>query len=194
MFTAKWISRLAALSLLVVVLAAIYSFVVEPTITAYAGADQAIAEANEQLEHFERLAATRPALSEQMAELKQRQASQGFYLSGGTDALAAAALQDRLKSVIEGNGGTVRSIQPLAGVDEQGFRRVTVRVQFTASTESMFRTVYALEAGTPLVFIEGLEIQSRIPRPSRDSVGEPSPEPVLTAGFNLYGYLPVEAK
>lgn len=191
------VSRSVALLLLVVVAAAGYALLVEPIIAAYAETDRAIADTRERLEHFERLGARRPELSEQMAELERRQASQGYYLSGGTDALAAAGLQDRLKQVVEAHGATIGSIQPLPGADEQGFRRVTVRVQMTATTESLFRSVYALEAGVPLVFIDNIDVQSRLARRTTtggDSDGELLHESVLSVGFDVYGYLPLEAK
>jgi len=196
MLTTPWISRLAALLLLAVVAAAGYQFLVAPIVAAYAGTDQAIADARERLEHFQRLAATRPALAAQMAALLQRQAPHGYYLTGGTDALSAVALQDRLKQVIGANGGTTRSIQPLPGVDEHGFRRVTVRVQLTATTESLFHIVYALEAGAPVVFIENIDAQSRAVLRTAERAGAKAPpeEPMLTVAFDLYGYLPLEGK
>jgi general secretion pathway protein M len=196
MMTTPWISRLAALLLLAVVAAAGYEFFVAPIVAAYADTNQAIADARERLEHFQRLAATRPALAAQMAALVQRQAPHGYYLSGGTDAISAVALQDRLKQVIGVNGGTTRSIQPLPGVDEHGFRRVTVRVQLTATTESLFHIVYALEAGAPVVFVENLDVQSRAVLRPADGTRKKAPpeEPLLTVAFDLYGYLPIEGK
>lgn len=191
MVATPWVSRLVALLLLVLVMTAGYVFLVEPIVAAYADIDQAIADTRERAEHFERLGETRPALAAQMAELDRRQTSQGYYLSGGTDALTAAALQDRLKQVVEANGATIRSIQPLLGADEQGFRRVTVRVRMTATTASLFRSIYALEAGAPLVFIENIDIQSRLARRTKDVAGDGQllQEPALTVGFDVYGYL-----
>ena len=196
MLTTPWISRLVALLLLFVVMAAAYVFVIDPLIAAYAKTSEAIADTRAYLERVERLAAMRPSLAKQVAELDHRGGSQGYYLSGGTDALAAAALQDRLKQVIDANGATLRSIQPLAGMDEQSFRRVTVRVQMTATTESLFHIVYMLEAGTPLVFIANIGIQNRMMRRTTISAdgSELTQEPILTVGFDLYGYLPLEAK
>ena len=198
MLTTPWISRLAALLLLAVVVAAGYEFILAPVIAAYADTAQAIADDRDRLEHLQRLAATRPALAKQMAEIEKRQAPKGYYLSGRTDAQAAAELQDHLNQVIAANGGTGRSIQPLPGVDEHGFQRVTVRVQLTATIESLFHIVYALEAGTPLVFIENISIQGRATLPIAEEDGETNAsakeEPALAVGFDLYGYLPVEVK
>lgn len=196
MLTTPWISRLVALLLLLAVIAAAYVFIIDPLVVAYAETDDATDNTRVYLQHVERLGATRPELARQMAELDRRHVAQGYYLTGGTDALAAVALQDRLKQIIDANGGTLRSIQPLAGMDEQGFRRVTVRVQMTGTIESLFRTVYLLEAGMPLVFIENIGIQNRMARhtSTQTDESEMTQEPILTVGFDLYGYLPFEAK
>lgn len=196
MLTTPWISRLVALLLLLAMMAAAYVFIADPLVVAYSETDEAIDNTRVYLGHVERLGATRPEFAKQMAELDRRHVAQGYYLSGGTDALAAVALQDRLKQIIEANGGTLRSIQPLAGMDEQGFRRVTVRVQMTGTIESLFRTAYSLEAGMPLVFIENIGIQNRTARHTSTTTddSELTQEPILTVGFDLYGYLPLEAK
>lgn len=194
MFTTPWISRLAAVLLLIAAIAAIYVFLAEPVIVGYRETDQEIEEVREQLSHFERLAAMRPALAKQMEQLRTPQTSQGYYLSGGTDALAAAGLQDRVNVLVEGTGGSLRSIQPMPGIDEQGFRRITLRVQMTGTIEALFETLYVLEAGTPVLFIEDLNIQSRFIRQRVSNAGgQEAPEaPLLTVGFDLSGYMPIE--
>jgi general secretion pathway protein M len=197
MLTTPWISRLAALLLLGVLLAAGYEFILAPVVAAYADTAQAISDTRDRLAHYQRLGAMRPMLAKQMAEIEKRQAPQGYYLSGSTDALAAAELQDRLNRVIAANGGTVNSIQPLSGTDERGFRRVTVGVEMTATTNSLFHIFYALEAGTPLVFIENISIQgwTSLSMAKKASAKAQAPEePELDVEFDLYGYLPVEVK
>lgn len=194
MFTTPWISRLVALLLLIVAIAAVYSFILDPIIVGYGETDRRIEKVREQLSRYQRLAAARPALERQMRQAASERTSDGYYLSGGTDALAAAGLQDRVNALVGAKGGLLRSIQPMAGVDEQGFRRITLRVQMTATIEVLFETLYTLESGTPMLFIENLAIQSRAIRRRSDETGEQVvPEaPVLTVGFDLSGFMPIE--
>jgi general secretion pathway protein M len=194
MFTTPWIGRLAALLLLLLAIAAAYTFVAEPIIIGYSEADQKIEEVRGQISHYQRLAAMRPALARQVEQSASHGISANYYLSGGTDALAAAGLQDRVNALIAGKGGSLRSVQPMPGVDVQEFRRITVRVQMTGTIEAVFETVYELEAGTPLLFVENLDIQSRLVRQRIEKVGvrEVADAPVLTVGFDLSGYMPVE--
>lgn len=193
MFATPWISRLAALLLLIVTITAAYLFVVDPIIAGYSETDRQIEDIREQLSRYQQLAAARPALEQQVRQAATERTADGYYLSGGTDALAAAGLQDRVNALVGAKGGLLRSIQPMPGVDEQGFRRITLRVQMTATIEVLFETLYALESGTPLLFIENLDIQSRAIRRRTDESGAPvAPEaPVLSVAFDLSGFMPI---
>jgi general secretion pathway protein M len=194
--TTPWIGRLAAVLLLIAVIEAAYVLVVEPILIGYRETDQAIEEVDDQLSHFQRLAAMRPVLANQLDQLAAEQEAGTYYLNGGTDALAAAGLQDRVSALVDGTGGSLRSIQPMAGVDEQGFRRITLRIQMTATIEALFETVYALETGMPVLFVENLDIRSRFTRRRINQAGaqEAPDTPLLTVGFDLSGYMPLESQ
>jgi len=194
LFSAPWISRLTALLLLALALFGAYLFLVEPLVIGYDAIDREIDDTQEQLTHFERLAAMQPAVAQQLQQVDSQQTAQSYYLSGDTDALAAAGLQDRISALVADNGGTLRSTQPLPGVEEQGFRRITLKVQLTATTEELFDTLYELESGAPILFIEDLDIQSRtVRRQTSDKAGANEQTiPLLAVAFDLSGYLPVQ--
>ena len=196
MLTTPWISRLAAVLLLVLAIEAAYVLLVEPIVIGYRETDRAIEEVDDQLSHFQRLAAMRPALASQLDQLAAEQESGTYYLNGGTDALAAAGLQDRVSALVDGNRGVLRSIQPMDGVDEQGFKRITLRIQMTATIEALFETIYVLENGMPVLFVENLDIQSRFTRRRSGQAGaqEVPHAPLLIVGFDLSGYMPLENK
>lgn len=169
---------------------------VEPILIGYRETDQSIEEVSEQLARFQRLAAMRPVLAKQLEELTAQQGSGSYYLSGGTDALAAAVLQDRVSALVGAKGGSLRSIQPMSGIDEQGFRRITLRIQMTATIEALFEILYSLETGMPVLFIENLDIQSRFTRRRSTLVNaqEAPDAPLLIVGFDLSGYMPIGAE
>lgn len=195
MLTTPWIRRLVAIMLVALMLSAVYILAIEPIVGAYSDTAARIRDTHAQVIQLRRLAALRPGLAAQVDALEHRQDIGGYYLAGGTDALAAVALQDRVKEVVGSGGAAVRSMQPLAGTDEQGFRRVTVRVQLTATTESLFHVLYGLESGRPLVFIDNFDVQNRAePVPSPDGTNPPLEDPVMVVAFDLYGYLPAVPK
>jgi general secretion pathway protein M len=104
------------------------------------------------LQGYGALAEQRPLLAERLAEQQERAPSAAGYLTGPSDALAAAQLQDRVKTAVEAAGGELRSTRilpatPLEG--DPGFRRTTLRVQFVVTIEGLETTLYELETGQP---------------------------------------------
>lgn len=190
-----WSGRAAALGLVAAVLGVVYLLVVAPLIEAYRATDDAIVEAGEMLARYSDIAGRRAALAAQLAELVARQAASGVYLSGETDALAAAALQESVGATVEAHGGKLRSIQILPVSDDGDFKRVSVRVQLTAPLVPLHRILHSLESGRPFVFLDNLDIKTRRARRSRRSRrGQPAAptattDPTLEVRFDLYGYL-----
>ena len=181
-----WASRAAALALLLAVLGLVYIYLAGPLIEAYRTTD-------EERERLAKLhAATRPsrrpgkAYEQQLEVLSQRQAGRGVYLTGETDSLAAAELQDRVREVIRQQGAKLRSIQILPVKADGGFQKVTVRVQFSATLSKVHSILYDLEAEKPFAFVDNLDIRNR--RGTRRSATE-NLDPELMIRFDLSGYL-----
>ncbi len=185
-----WISRLAAILLLVGLAATAYVFVVPPLMAGYVGDREALADARERLYRYRRIAATRPDLRAQIDAIQKRGAARGNYLTGRTDALAAAELQNRVKKIIETNGGKLRSIQTVPGKADGAFQRVTIRVQLAAPIDSLHRIIYALEAEKPFLFLDNIDIGNR--RRGRRKKAPDDADPALTVRFDLFGYLQPE--
>jgi general secretion pathway protein M len=182
----KWVSRTAALSLLVFVIGALYLLVVSPAIEAHRSTDEATQETLEQLARYENISKTNPNRKAQLEKLARQQSQSGVYLAGDTDALAAAGLQEDVGAKIEKNGGKLRSIQILPVKTDGNFKRVSVRVQLTATLGSFARILYALESGRPYVFIDNLDVKNRRGRKAKQKAVE---NPELVIRFDLYGYL-----
>jgi Tfp pilus assembly protein PilO len=190
LFTTPIISRLAAVLLLITAIFAVYTLLVEPILSGYSETGRQMEEARDQLARFERAAAMRPALAKRIEDFEEQRRSQGHFLTGGTDALAAAGLQDQVQGLIIEKGGTLQSIQPMPGVAEQGFTRITLRLQMAGTTETLFDVLYALESGNPILFIDHIEIQSR--DSLRTGSDADSATGRLRVAVDLSGYLPQE--
>jgi general secretion pathway protein M len=124
-------------------------------------------------------------LEAQLAALKQHQASAVGFLQSSTESLAAAELQSRIKSSVETAHGDLRSTQILPARDEGGFRRVFIRSQIVVDTSSMQRLFYELEASTPFLFLDNVEVRARVVSRQKNQ-GE---NPQLDVRFDLSGYL-----
>lgn len=188
MFTTPWLSRAAALLLLAAVLALAYVWIVEPIAAAYANTEAAIADTRDLVERYDRLAAARTSLEAQLAAIEQKPDTAAYYLSGATDALAAASLQARVTALVEGNGASLLSIQTLTSSEDRGLRRVAIRLQMTAEIAPLVRVLHGLESGIPLLFVDNLELQSQAAPAIEPDAAETSAP--LIVGFDLYGYLP----
>jgi general secretion pathway protein M len=188
MFTTPWLSRAAALLLLAAVLAAAYFWIVEPIAAAYANTEAAVADTRDLVERYDRLAAPRASLEAQLTTIEQKPDTGAYYLSGATDALAAASLQARVTALVEGSGATLLSIQTLTSAEDKGLHRVAIRLQMTAEIAPLVRVLHGLETGIPLLFVDNLELQSQAaPATEPDAAQASAP---LIVGFDLYGYLP----
>jgi len=182
-----WLSRATALALLFGLILLAYAVVVAPLVAGYRQSERAVAEAGELLAGYRSVAARRDQLEAQLAALADRQDDSGLYLAGATDALAAAALQDDVKGAIEAGGGNLRSIQILTAEDEEGFRRVGVRVQLTATVNDLLRILHGIEADRPFLFVDALEVNNRrARRRSRDEAE--TMDPVLLVRLDVAGY------
>jgi general secretion pathway protein M len=182
-------SRTLAIALLGIALLGAYRLIAAPLLIAYREGETRIELAKESLQRFEALAKQRSLLADRLAEQEERAGSAAGYLTGPSDALAAAQLQDRVKSVVEGAGGELRSTQilpatPLEG--ELGFRRATLRVHFVVTIEGLKTSLYELETGQPYLIIDDVAIRQERVRRRRD---DPERVPTLDVSLELFGYL-----
>ncbi len=186
-----WVSRLAALALSAGLAFAFYLFVVVPIVAGYAETDAAVAQAAELLDRYRRVAAARPVLQDRLDALKSRQSEIGTYLSGETDALAGAELQELVNATVARGGAGLRSVQILPVKADGDFRRIGVRVQMTATIAQVLHVLHGLEAGSTLLFVDNLEVSNRRARRRRNQPVEM--DPTLLVRLDLFGYLRPEA-
>ena len=97
------LSRTLAVVVLGIALLGIYRLIFAPLVIACRDGETSIEQSKELLQRYEAL-----------AEQQERAASPTGYLTGPSDALAAAQPQDRVKSAVEAAGGELRSTQILA--------------------------------------------------------------------------------
>jgi general secretion pathway protein M len=183
------LSRTVAVALLGIALLGAYRLIIAPLVTAYRDGQSRIEQAKELLQRYEALAEQRSLLADRLAEQQERAASAAGYLTGPSDALAAAELQDRVKSVVEGAGGELRSTQILPAEEleaDLGFRRATLRVHFVVTIEGLEETLYELETGQPYLIIDDVTVRQERARRRRS---EPRAQPMLDISLELFGYV-----
>jgi general secretion pathway protein M len=183
------LSRTLAVVLLGIALLGAYRLIIAPLVIAYRDGQSRIAQAKELLQRYEALAEQRSLLADRLAEQQERAASAAGYLTGPSDALAAAELQDRVKSVVEGAGGELRSTQILPAEELEAdldFRRTTLRVHFVVTIEGLEETLYELETGQPYLIIDDVTVRQERARRRRS---QPRDQPRLDVSLELFGYV-----
>jgi general secretion pathway protein M len=132
----------------------------------------------------------RPGLEKQINRIKQNEAGNAYYLNQSSPTIAATDLQQRVKNAVESNGGQLMSTQVLPATSEGAFTKVAIRVQMTSDTEALQKAFHALEAQTPLLFLDNIQIRARpVRQPRRTRTEQPSVQISLTTQFELAGYL-----
>ncbi len=178
--------RLAALAILAVLLTAAITGLVVPLVSAYADAERTVAQERAAVAHAQLSGIDPDALKAELARLRDQRGPVPGTLQSANESLAAAELQNRLKSAIETAHGELRSVQGLPSRVEGGFRRVTVRGQAMLRIAGLRAALYDLESASPLLFLDNVEINARPDKSGRPGAAE---DPNLDVRFDLYGYM-----
>ena len=192
--------RTIAILLLALVIAAGYEVFQRFWVGRYDHYTQALDQAREQLQRYQRLLAARGEIEAGLAQIQQDSSTDAYYLEQAAPPLAATALQQRVGQVVQRNGGNVASSQILPAAEEQGFTRVAIRLQLTGGIEMLQRTLHALESESPVLFVDNIQIRSRSIRQrlpvTRDPQGRPLPrdqryrtEVQLITQLEIAGYM-----
>lgn len=164
--------RVFALALLLAAVTLIATGIVLPTVQRYRAVESGVVDGAAALARFRQAGAKLPRLAAEHDALKQLLASQSGFLKATSDPLTAAEMQSRIKSVIDREGGELKSTQILPARDEGGFRKVAARVEWVGSTEALARIWYAMESGAPFLFIDDFDIEGR-PVPHKEKSAPP---------------------
>jgi hypothetical protein len=182
-----WVGRLAALALLIAVVGGGAAVVIVPVVSYSARLDTQIEQNADLAARLEALTAAREDFEQQIEFLNSQRAEDSVYLPGRSDGVASANLQKLVRTVVDAQGGDLKSTQSLDSRREGDFERVTVRIVLEASTAALFGVLYDLETRIPYVFIENFDIRTQRRRSRKQEEAEE--DPLLMVRFDLYGYL-----
>lgn len=183
-----------AVALLLVPVGLLLKLVVVPAWQAYGDNRAEIIQLREQLAGFRRAAADLETLEGRLRTLRERHAASRYTLSQGSETLAAAALQERVKKLVGRHGGDLVSTRVLPVEPQQEFTRVGVNVQMRASIDVLRNVLYELESGEPMLIVNDLLIQSSSGgMGQRRRPGDAGHAGVLNLRFDLAGFIRREA-
>ncbi|MEM7251677.1 MAG: type II secretion system protein GspM [Pseudomonadota bacterium] len=190
------VRKVIALALLVLAIMAGVSLLLGPAWRTYAENRESIADDQYRLVRLKEISRRQPELLKAETELRKRQAETGHIMSERSAPLAAAALQERVKAVVEGTGGSVSSARVLPAVPEGAFQRVTVSVRLSLTNEALQAVLFELESAVPYLVVNNVAINSRRRGRSNRSRRRRNRAPTVVATpnrldvvFELSGYI-----
>ncbi len=135
-----------------------------------------------------------PDIARRLQQVQAALARRPGFLAESTTELATASLVQRLESVVvqasPGNRScAITNRSPLAddNANKERFRKVTVQVRLRCGTPELSAVLYSLEAGTPRLFVDNLNVLAQryffAPGQGGAQAGG------LDVSFDLYGYL-----
>jgi general secretion pathway protein M len=178
--------RILAVFLLLLVVAVVARLLAVPIWNTYQSNRDAIVQMEDAIARYSRLSTQVDALRAAVGELRQADDLDRYVLAQESEPLAAAALQERVKSVVTRSGGTLSSTQVLPAKAEQGFKRVIVSVRMAVSIDALQRVLYELENDLPYLLADGIIILSRGARKRRKPTQGVD---LLDVRFNLSGFM-----
>ncbi|MGI9510547.1 MAG: type II secretion system protein GspM [Geminicoccaceae bacterium] len=184
----SFMARIAAVAIFAILLFAVNQFAVQPLLETYRDNQVSIANAQERLRRYQALAEEKPGLTDRLALLESDVEASTAYLEGGSDALAAAMLQNLVANAIDGAGGQVKSLRSLPAVDVEDrsdVHRTGVQLRFAADIDSFAEALYDLESMDPVLSIDRLEVTAAVARRAKNDVDAPQ---MLEVRLDIYGY------
>ena len=147
--------RALAVAVLVGILGIVLAVILVPVVLLHRHYDQAIADLDDRVGRYRRVAAQAPEYRKALEAMRDRDARR-FLLKNTAPNLAGAELQELVRAAVEGNGGRITTSQNQPPRDEGHFRQIGVNVQFFANTPNLQKILYALETQQPYLMVENL--------------------------------------
>ncbi len=192
------IRKALALTLLLGVAAGLWYGGAEPLWAHYLAQEESIDRSKRLLVRYREINAAGEGLEAALNRVRAERRATGNFLEGESVELAGAQIQERIKTIVEGGGGKLRSTQMLAVTDEEdGGRRLGLRVHMEGDIEVLQQVLHDMEGMTPYLFIGKLNIQAsrgalRQSRSKRRRRGRIVDMNQLQARFDLHVYMKPE--
>lgn len=182
--------RWLALGLLLAVLALAYLLLVHPWFTRpLLAMQEELQVLSERDQRVRAQIAQAPQVSERLRQARALLEAKPSFLTEASAELASAGLVQRLeRAVAEASPGNrscaISNRSPLPADGKGRFTRVAVQVRLRCGTPELAAVLYALESGTPRLFVDNLNVMAQRYQLSPNESGNG-----LDVAFELAGYL-----
>lgn len=184
--------RLLALGILLIVILAVVTILVEPYIGLYKKSVDHVDSLAFQLKQNNKAIGKQEFYLDEIDRLGSTHRAEEIYLRSAKIALATAEIQQILKKIAGKSGSELLSSQPIVSEElDQG--RVGVQVRARADIFGLQKLLHGLEAGIPRLFINELTINRGSRAVFRFNNTESSNE-TLDVQLQVFGYMKLAKK
>jgi hypothetical protein len=179
-----------AIALLIFSVFLLTILVFRPLWNQYANGQAEVEQTRDHISRFESIQLRAKDNQRLLEELQGYASVAQYLLSGGSSDLAAARLQQKIKSIIVNAGGQLVSTRKLALDAGALLQPVGVRVKMRADINAIKKILHAFESHVPLLKVDEVAmIQRNRSSDSRRRSSHTNTAPVIEMRFNVSGYL-----
>jgi len=171
--------KVLAIAIVAIVIVAIDFIVVGPLFAFYEDNGQRLQDRLDVVQRYQTAADALPQLKAEARKWDENAQNGNLLLTGASDAIAAANLQSTLKDMIEQGGAKLTTAQTLAAETEDNFRRVGVRVAFSADLALLTSVLLGIETARPVLTVNNLEVHT---------AGDAADGEVLEITMDVHGF------
>jgi general secretion pathway protein M len=175
-----------ALSLVLIALGGAYFLAVAPVADLYADRRASLEDRRMVLPRLLAAAGELPSLRVRVAQLRAAASLRKVTLEGASDAIASADLESRIDALASSAGATIGSTEALPAEARGAYRRIGLRLALSGSYETLVRLIARIEAATPPLVVDNLQIHGVLRRPGLPQGQEA--DAALDAGFDVFGF------
>lgn len=151
--------RALALAILVTVMTLLWGIIVYPLLRFSTSTQEHIQQSTIVLNDLHAAAGEAPALMAQLELISQQRLTDSGVIQADNAALAAAQIQNVMRTIIQGNSGRLRSANILEPSTETSYEKVGVRYDFEIPVQSLGEILYLIESRSPYLFLETIEVR-----------------------------------
>lgn len=170
--------RILVVALTTTMVAALWFGIAAPLIGWYQARGEELAHRQALLQRMQILAESLPMLEHEQTSVQPAAAD---LLSGATDALAAATMQSAVQNMATASGIQLTSMETLPVEARGAYRRIALRVAFSAPWPVLIRLLQAARERQPHMLVG--ELQLRI-----GAYGRRGPDAPISASFTLLAF------
>jgi hypothetical protein len=152
------VSRLAALTLLVLLGWAVPTLLVAPLLESVARDRESAARSRMLLARYGQLEASVPTLQRRLAAFRDSASAKAF-LPDAPPGLRVAEMQGAAQKMAAAAGATLRSSRTLPQTAEEGFNSLGVELDLAASPSALAGLLHAIETAEPMILVDRLAVQ-----------------------------------